>query len=629
MTEEVMREGTEIKIQYFKDYWKDLTRKNNSIEKELVHSILYNPRELFKEFIEEIERKNLSNRDNKSFFIDKINEFSRLDLETLTFIKPTLTLIQQQFSKQDDYSYLVHLLKIAEKKLENFILGKRAVEELTELLTNDSEINTKKIKHLTNLIIFELIHKKYSDDTITKIMDDLFNRYQIINGILYTDFPHNIRCNKWKTSSSEFQACQKKLQEYLDNLTCRERILAINNYFTKKPEKLRFVFQVKGLKGDDVNITIGGVQIYNPKTTKLFTNPEEPFDEFFSKEELKENIYCNGAVTLKIIDTEYARQEALHILENALDIIASKYPDYKVPLTINTSQYFVIDEDGEQRGGDFFKPLEFMTFRDSLELENSKYNNLLYARQVDENRMLTIDKKILESIHWKRKAIESNDNHEKILWHWVVLENIFDVKSQSTPKVIFEVVSKLLAKKYIYTFAWKHYSKLDGITNFQKQITLPNSLKDTIGLNSKKGETLYLKKLIDNIDSIQSNLDESTLFYEQLGFLQEIFLDTKKCLDLIEKFEKLVFEKLVYLYRIRNKIVHNAHSQNNPLYTYYIEFIASISATSIQAFIEKRDQFSLKTSEEIIHNIRYDYDTFKLELNKKGTDVLLDLKIPE
>ena len=37
-----MREGTEIKIQYFKDYWKDLTCKNNSIEKELVHSILYN-----------------------------------------------------------------------------------------------------------------------------------------------------------------------------------------------------------------------------------------------------------------------------------------------------------------------------------------------------------------------------------------------------------------------------------------------------------------------------------------------------------------------------------------------------------------------------------------------------------
>ena len=67
------------KIQYFIDYWRDLTHEGNSIENEFVHSIIYNPKELIKEFIEEIERKNLSNKDNKKFFIDSLVKFANLD----------------------------------------------------------------------------------------------------------------------------------------------------------------------------------------------------------------------------------------------------------------------------------------------------------------------------------------------------------------------------------------------------------------------------------------------------------------------------------------------------------------------------------------------------------------------
>lgn len=100
------------KIEYFKDYWRDLTHECHSIEKEFVHLILYNPRELFKEFAKEIEIKKLSNNDNKKFFQDKINEFEKLDLNALNFIKPTIKLIKQQFSKKDDYSYLLHLFKM-------------------------------------------------------------------------------------------------------------------------------------------------------------------------------------------------------------------------------------------------------------------------------------------------------------------------------------------------------------------------------------------------------------------------------------------------------------------------------------------------------------------------------------
>lgn len=621
----------ETKIQYFIDYWRDLTHENQSIESDLIHSILYNPKELIKEFVEEIERKQLSNSDNKRFFIDKMQEFARLDLNTLKFILPTLKLIQQQFGKKDDFSYLLHLLKMAQLKLEDFNLGKEAVKELSELLTDESEIQQIKIKHLVNIIIFELMHKKLSRKKIIQIISDIFSNYsEHESGYIHTNFPHNIESWNWKTESEEYQKYKKQLIEYIDGLAYKDRILSIASYFDMPPEELRFVFQIKGLRGDDINFNIGNVQIYNPKCIRLFQNPTEYSDELFEKEIKDQIYYCNGAVALEVVDREYAAQEALQILENTLDIIASRYTYYKIPIVINTSKYYVIDSDGNNRGGSTTSTWEFLAYQNSIELDNSKYDSDIYAKQISKDKILEIDKKIFESMHWKRKAIESNDGNEKILWHWVAMENLFQRKNHSTPMTIFKSVSKLLAKRYLYQFAWKHFHKLSDITDttaimrhYRLEIKLPHLLKNAIGLNAKEGEDIYLTNLIDNLDDLQSNLDEKSLFYEQLEYLKKIFTDTKECITLLEKLEKIFFEKLVYVYRMRNKIVHNAHNETSPIAQYYVEFIAMSSAISINTFINIRGTLSLETSDDIINNIAYEYDKFGLELKEHGTKVLL------
>ena len=560
-----------------------------------------------------------------------MNEFARLDLNALKFILPTLKLIQQQFGKKDDFGYLLHLLKMAQLKLEDFTLGKEAVNELSELLINESEIQQTKIKHLVNIIIFELMHKKFSRKKIVRIIDEIFSTYtENPDGYLHTSFPHTIETHNWNTESEEYKEYKKQLIDYLSGLTQKERILAIASYFDIPSKELRFVFQIKGLRGDDTNFNIGNVQIYNPKCIRLFQNPTKYFNELFEKDIKDQIYYCNGAVTLEVVDREYAAQEALQILENTLDIISSRYTNYKIPITINTSKYYVIDMDGKQRGGNTTNTWEFLAYQDSIELDNSKYDADIYAKQISKDKILEIDKKIFESMHWKRKAIESNDGNEKILWHWVAMENLFQRKNHSTPMTIFESVSKLLAKRYLYQFAWKHFHKLSDITettalmrHYRLEIKLPFSLKNTIGLNAKEGETIYLTNLIDNLDDLQSNLDEKSLLYEQLEYLKKIFTDTKQCIALLEKLEKIFFEKLVYVYRMRNKIVHNAHNESSPIAQYYVEFIAMSSAISINTFIKIRGTLSLQTSDEIINNISYEYDKFGLELKEQGTKVLL------
>ncbi|BFU79000.1 hypothetical protein ALC152_22150 [Arcobacter sp. 15-2] len=613
----------ESKIQFFIDYWRDFTHQD-SIEKELTHSIIYNPKELIQEFIEEIERKNLSNKDNKKFFVESLGKFSNLDVDGISFIKPTLSLILEAQKNTSDYSYLLHLLKMAYLKFDNFVLGKEAIKELSKILTDESNLNIDKIKCLTNIIIFELIHKKYSFKTIIQIISHIFSNYQIIDkdDYIHTNFPHKIECSNWNRTSTE----------YIDSLSYKDRLLSLTNYLDKEEENLKFVFQIKGLRGDDVNITIGNVQIYNPKTVRLFLNPDEHFNEFFETE-IKDNIYyCNGSVTLNVLDREYAEQEALQTLENTLDLIASRHTNYKVPIIINKFQYYVIDENGKNLGGNFSSTWELLKYQDSIELDNSKYDKEIYSKVVSKDDILEIDKKIIESMHWKRKAIESNENNEKILWHWVALENLYEKKnsSEKTPKIIFDVVSKLLAKTYILDFAWKHYHKLKEITSARApfyhhrlELKLPIKLKNDAGFNTQEGDTIYLKNFISNLDNIKEHLKDNSLLYSQLEYLKGIFTDKKKCLDLLSVFEKIFFEKLVYIYRMRNNIVHNAHNDSSPLSTFYVDFITLVSAISINTFIHKRGSLNLESNNEIINNIIYDYDEFKLELKEKGTSILL------
>jgi len=621
------------KVGYFIEYWLDVTHESNSIEGDLVHFILYNPKELIKEFIEEIERNQLSNRDNRKFFTDKVNGFAKLKLDALKFLEPTLKLIQSQFSKKDDFGYLLHLLKMALLEFDNNRLAKESIKELSNHLTDPGELDQIKVKSLVNLIIFELMHKKYSQEKIIKIINDIFSSYQTINKTILTNFPHTLQPENWNVESVEYQGFERKLTAYLDSLTINDRISSITNYFNLPSEKLRYLFQLRGLKGDDVNLFIGNVQIYSPKKTRLIQDSGTglgDIDETFNASSGSHITYCNAAVSLDVLDSEYAKMEAIQTLENTLDIIASKYTYYKVPLSINTSQYYVINQDGEIRQKTSSNTLEVLIYQDSIELHNSKFPSEVFAQQVSKDQISQIDKKIFESMHWKRKATESDEINEKVLWHWVSLENIFERKSCSTPKTIFESVSKILAKKYIYDFAWKYYWKLESCANgrgdlqhYRANIILPQDLSNIVGFNAKEGQEIKLKNLIDNIAQIQKHIDADSLLSEQLHYLNELFTDSKKFEELLKKFQDIFFEKLVYVYRMRNKIVHNAHNEVGPMSKYYADFLALASAASINSFIQIRARLSLKSSDEIVNNINYEFDKFLLDLKEKGSSILL------
>lgn len=624
MTQE--KEFNSAKISYFIDYWLDATHVNNSIESELIHSIVYNPKELIEEFIAEIQRNQLSNQDNKKFFEESFRKFAKLKVRSLGCSKSTINLILIHLGKKDSHEYLSHLLNMALTELRDFSLAKQSIAELSSHLTDDSEIDQSKIKHLVNLIIFELMHKKYSHKKIANTPLNIFSGYDLVDGVFQTDFPLPFKSDVQDISSADYQEYIRKASGFIDSLNELGRLNAIENLFECSPEDFTYIFKVKGLVGE-VDFSIGNVRFYDPKKTKLVK------DEYVSTIKINENFnaenesYCNVAITISVVDIEAGKDVAIKVLEDKLDLVVSRYTNYKVPLSVSFLKYIVIDNEGSVRSIFNSNNLDDMH---SIKLDNSKFQEKIFSREINMGNLSNVNRKIFESMHWKRKAIESNDPNEKILWFWVALENIFEQKNFSTAKTVFDTTAKILVMNFIYQYAWMHHNKLSSMegvfgefSHYRSSLQLPNELVSELQLKPKDGDVIELEKLINNIGRVQAYLAPKSLLFEQLDNLNELFSDGKKMVKFIEELKEIFSDKLIYLYRIRNKIVHNAHNEFTPMTNYYADFGAIASALSINRFTSCISKHSLNTTNEVVNHIHYDFDKLLLDLKVEGSKTLL------
>lgn len=111
--------------------------------------------------------------------------------------------------------------------------------------------------------------------------------------------------------------------------------------------------------------------------------------------------------------------------------------------------------------------------------------------------------------------------------------------------------------------------------------------------------------------------------YEKLDFLSKLFSNSNYCIELLENFELMAREKLFFIYRIRNKIVHDANSKKTATSNYYLNFIRQASLDILFEFIRKRNNLNLKSANDIFNEIVYDFDTLKIDIKENGAGILL------
>lgn len=133
------------------------------------------------------------------------------------------------------------------------------------------------------------------------------------------------------------------------------------------------------------------------------------------------------------------------------------------------------------------------------------------------------------------------------------------------------------------------------------------------------------KEFIKNTKRICEFLDKESFFYEQLQTFIKRFEYKEEFKKFTENYKKQTEQKLIFLYRLRNKIAHNAMNEYSATMAYYKNFSSYINTTLICYFIDKR-VLEYNDNEQIINYGEYEYNKMLLNLEKYGVDSIINPK---
>lgn len=577
-------ENSTIKIQYAIEYWKYITsvsndKKNkkyyfNVLDLIWIDTFLYFPKDLIQELIETIKRQKLNNNESISFFKNYFGKLLKLKIDSLAPLEVNFKNVIKELKKNGNFIYLRYIAKQTLLQLEKIEIGKKYIQELKQLITSDKSLdeNKEKIKHLIHFIVFELKDKKIADITINKCITNDAN---------------------------------------IDNL-----IEKLDSLFNRKPIKARFIFALRGIKGYE-NIKINNFEIYNPnKKTLIKDDKEREFFNLSTNQKCMQQELCNIAIELDVIDLEFGKYEAVIKTNILLSLLTYKDLKINAPLYIETGTFYAINSEGKVIGESLSVNDDFLNYNNSkntkqIQLsdeEISYFEKLIYTKNLN-----VVDIKLLKSLNSKKRALEATYNHEAILWHWISIENLFDIENSSA-KIIFDNAPYILTYNFLYHFLRNeiHYLRLLNFP-FWDNCCVPEKVQKLI--DTFEGKTFG--EIIEIIKEILELLDKNTFLYEKIDNLISIFTTKEKLLKFIEEFFEDIKQKIIILYKLRNKIVHEAHYEQNSIVQLYKNYADTISTILLCFFVEQKLQGKTDLV-EIINFAKYEYEKFYHKIENNG-----------
>ncbi len=189
--------------------------------------------------------------------------------------------------------------------------------------------------------------------------------------------------------------------------------------------------------------------------------------------------------------------------------------------------------------------------------------------------------------------------------------------------MIREIFPYVEVNNYIYQIGWDFYNYLFHLYNSKQNdkrlLELPKEVAKKCMLEPVYPKRIYLKDFLDNLGLLEKSINQKIIL-EKISFISKFYFDisfAKK--HLLEKIEDLKNDILL-IYRLRNKIVHKAHYDNNIL-PYYIQKIEKYSSTLLQELLSGYKQNNKITQEEIFSK-RYIHS--KIIISKLENGVSID-----
>lgn len=600
------------KIRYWVDLWESLIDKIGDPSLGLV---FMNPHLLVRHIIDEVVFNNFQNPDNRAFFQKQLEHFVEADPATKKLFAADLALIRREFGGTR-FGYLLKLCRTVDISYSHSPYLDELFRSLRTIFSNATwqPGDEDAIRTICQCMIVELTLAGYSLDTIKRFPESVFDK---TTGFIFNNrYPSSVKEEDFvRNGVLDIPAYRAAIQAEVDSLTVDSRLDAFCRYFHPKAQESYFIYQVEGLKGDSLDITIANVNLYSPKTKRYIktipgNNPDSlRNDELFGSQE--EACFANAAVRLNEFDATASEKAAVEQIEKALDLFRT-FVTSDVPFKVLANHYIRVSPDGEywgsgQRGASSHDPA-YKHFR-SIDLGK-------LAGHAFEDRFLesagehlfqdkTSDSaglRIAHSLHWYRKAEESQTSEDRLLGYWIVLENIVSVersdrnvllpeKEKETKfSLIREIVPALDACVHISTSAAYLYQLLVGLltssTNGRPHLTLPDELLEKSLLRVPPGSSVDLATFVSHLGAVADAIPRKVI-KDEVVRVQKLYSDVTWAKEELSGRVRATKDELLMLYRLRNRIVHNAHYDNSML----------------PLWIEKARRYAGNTIRQVLHDL--------------------------
>lgn len=591
------------KTRYWVDLWE--TMIDNRMRPQLGVSLeILNPHLLVRHIIDEIVFNNFQNPEHRASFQRALDHFMKHDPATKKLFATDLALIRREFGGSR-FAYLLQLCRTVDEAysnsryLDELFLALRSVLSAEPWQDSDTEIITT----ISQCMIVELLLTGYSLETIRQFPANVFARHITLH---FAQFPVDLAAFFSDVEEETFvsdgqldvSAYLAAIQAAADAMTVEQRLNLFATYFSPRRNTVFFLYQIQGLKGQDLDITIGNVNLYSPTTKRYIKtvpgdNPDKlTQDELFGSTE--EQCFANAAVTLDEFDLPSAERQAITAIEKTLDFFRV-FVSSDVPFNVMGNKFIRVSPDGDYLGGgERSRSRSDPAFTHLISLDLSHV-----AKQAFDDQFLSsaatllfdtqhtggMGERLAYSLHWYRKAEEAETPEDRLLCYWIVLENVISVEKaahnvllpentkESKFSLVRELVSTLECCVFLRNAASMLFRQLLGLlgtsTNGRPHLTLPEALAAESGLNCPPGASTDVATFVAHLPAIAAAIDRKTV-KDVVEGIHKLHNDKDYARQQISQRLHLTSEDLLIIYRYRNRIVHNARYDDTVL-PYYIE----------------------------------------------------------
>lgn len=579
------------KIKYWVDIWGELIKNFN---KNSYGLNLSNPHIVIKDIIDEIEFNKMRNKENKAFLLKQVNSFLKNDKLIKDCYKVEFESIRE-YLNSDKHEYLLVICKQVKKAFEGNRYFKELYSRLKKTLLNGDEGEEifREINSISRSLIVELVLKGFHLDSIKRMPVGIFQNYMVIeNGCIIPQYPyHGLDFKDFKDEKTYSEVVREKI----DNLTIVQRLDALSEYILGLNSKECYVIvPIEGMVGDVREIEVGDVLFYNPrfyqhvkKDELIDAESEEENKELFSRNRGR---LLNARIKVDCVDWKSAKELANDKLEEIFNVLRCIYKT-KCKFKTVTNQYIITDLLGTElnRGYDLesreiekeIHSLDMKEISSDSKEENffEEVSNAMY--QSNKSESIT-HQKLMYSLHWFRKGEESERAEDRLLNYWIAMENLMDFKSSSEEgrniilnkekETSFNLIKELIPcleimvyKNSILQDLFRYVRDLTYTKGYSDKATksgleLPEELREQCNLTHINGR-VSLIPFLENLEEI-SKYTEREIIKDKIHFAYQFYNNNKFAENAIQERIKVVQDEMIYIYRYRNKIVHNAHYDN-------------------------------------------------------------------